>query len=86
MGMVDLADEAGRVEEAERASVIAAHQARREREARIAESFRPMTPDAELRCLDCEELIGPERLRCMPRASRCTACGEIAAQRLRSAR
>lgn len=86
MGMVDLADEAGRVEQAERDAVIAAHQARREREERIAASFRPMVPDEELRCLDCNELIGVERLRCMPRASRCTACGELAAQRLRTAR
>ena len=86
MGMVDLADEAGRVEEAERESVIAAHQLRRERDARVAESFRPNVPDEELRCLDCNELIGLERLRCMPRASRCTPCGEIAALRLKGAR
>jgi RNA polymerase-binding transcription factor DksA len=52
-----------------------------ERLARIAESFRPATPDEELRCVDCAELIGTARLKANPRASRCTACGTAVEQR-----
>lgn len=72
--MADFTDDATRSEEQDRATAEANHRAEADRRRRIAESFRPNVPDAELRCLDCEELIGLERLRAMPRASRCAEC------------
>lgn len=84
--MADVADQAAEIEARERDTALSTQLAEAERQRRIAESFRPNVADESLRCVECDELIGTERLRVMPRASRCTPCAEAAAARLREAR
>lgn len=81
--MPDFADYGSAVEEQHRADALAAQQAESERQARIDESMHGYDPSKPRCCIDCGELILPERLRIYPAAGRCTECSSAAEKRLR---
>ena len=69
--MADAADKAA--EDQERAQALFDEEQRR---ARIAESMRGYDPSLPVNCLDCSEIIPPERLAAKPHTRRCVGCAE----------
>lgn len=66
--MADAADKAA--EDQERATALFEQQ----RRDRIAQSMRGYDPSLPVNCVDCSEIVPPERLEAYPHTRRCVGC------------
>ena len=72
--MSDFADISRTTSDAWEADALAAHARRRDSAAALATT---LPAAGERHCITCDQLVEPERIRCVPEAERCAHCAGV---------